>query len=53
MASAEIVVSALKDLSNNKEFDRYDETLCVDIQRRLDSKLKEKNLGIGEKAIFV
>jgi hypothetical protein len=51
--SAEIVVSALKDLSNRKDLDRYDENLCVDIHKRLDSKLKEKNMSVAEKTVFV
>jgi hypothetical protein len=51
--SAELVVTALRDLSNNKELDRYDENLCADIQKRLDSKLKERNMSISEKSIFV
>jgi hypothetical protein len=51
--SAELVVTALRDLSNNKELDRYDENLCTDIQKRLDSKLKERNMSISEKSIFV
>ncbi len=35
------------------ELDRYDENLCADIQKRLDSKLKERNMSISEKSIFV
>jgi hypothetical protein len=51
--SAEIVVSTLKDLTGKPELDRYDETLCADIQKRLDSKLRERNMSISEKSIFV
>jgi len=53
MASAEIVVNALRDIKDNKELNRYDESLCRDIQQRLDSKLKENNMSISEKSIFV
>ena len=53
MASAEIVVNALKDIKDKKELDRYDENLCIDIQKRLDGKLKEENMSISEKSIFV
>ena len=53
MASAEIVVNALRDIKDKKELDRYDESLCRDIQQRLDSKLKENNMSISEKSIFV
>lgn len=53
MASAEIVVNALKDIKDNKDLDRYDEKLCMDIQQRLDGKLKENNMSISEKSIFV
>lgn len=53
MASAEVVVSALKDLQQRKELDRYDENLCADIQKRLETKLRERNMSISEKSIFV
>lgn len=53
MASAEIVVDALKDVRNKPELDRYDEKLCLDIQQKLDATLKEKNMSISEKSIFV
>ena len=53
MASAELVVNALKDLSSKPELDRYDASLCSDIQKRMDSSLKEKNLSVSEKTIFV
>jgi hypothetical protein len=53
MASAQVVVSALKDLKNSQEVDRYNESLCNEIQSRLDSKLNEKNLSIADKALFV
>ncbi len=53
MASAELVVKSLKDLSSKPELNRYDASLCADIQKRLDSSLKEKNLSVSEKAIFV
>ena len=51
--SAEIVVSTLKDLSDKPELNRYDENLCADIQKRLDSKLRERNMSISEKSLFV
>ena len=51
--SAEIVVSTLKDFSGKPELDRYDETLCAEIQKRLDAKLKERDMSISEKSIFV
>jgi hypothetical protein len=53
MASAELVVNALKDLSSKPELNRYDASLCADIQKRMDSSLKEKNLSVSEKTIFV
>ena len=53
MASASVVVSALKDIKNSQEVDRYNESLCRDIQQRLESKLNEENLSIADKAIFV
>jgi hypothetical protein len=53
MSSAEVVVSALRDLSQKPELSRYDENLCADIQRRLDTKLRERDMSIQEKAIFV
>ena len=53
MASAELVVKSLKDLSSKPELNRYDASLCADIQQRLDSSLKEKNLSVTEKAVFV
>lgn len=53
MASAEMVVDALRDIKDKKELDRYDENLCMDIQKRLDGKLKEQNMSISEKSIFV
>jgi hypothetical protein len=53
MASAEIVVNALKDIRGKPELDRYDENLCLDIQERLDASLKEKGMSISEKSIFV
>ena len=53
MASASVVVSALKDIKNSQEVDRYNESLCRDIQQRLESKLNEQNLSIADKAIFV
>jgi hypothetical protein len=53
MASASVVVSALKGINNSQEVDRYNEGLCRDIQQRLDSKLNEQNLSIADKAIFV
>ena len=52
MANAELVVNALKDLSNKKELSRYDENVCLDIHKRLDAKLNEKNLSISEKSQF-
>ena len=51
--SAEIVVSALKDLSGRNDLDRYDENLCIDIHKRLDAKLRENNMSVTEKTIFV
>jgi hypothetical protein len=51
MASASVVVSALKDLNKSQEVDRYNEGLCRDIQQRLDSKLSD--LSIADKALFV
>lgn len=53
MSSAEIVVNALKDVRNKPELDRYDENLCLDIQQKLDASLKEQNMSISEKSIFV
>jgi hypothetical protein len=49
--SAEIVVNALRDIKDKKELDRYDENLCIDIQKRLDSKLQD--MSISEKSVFV
>jgi hypothetical protein len=51
--SAEIVVSALKDLTNRKDLDKYDENLCLDIHKRLDAKIKENNMSVTEKTVFV
>ena len=51
--SAEIVVSSLKDLAGKPELDRYDSGVCSDIYKRLDSKLKEADMSISEKSIFV
>jgi hypothetical protein len=51
--SAVIVVDALKDLANNKNLDRYDEHLCSDIKKRLDTKLREENYSIDERTEFV
>lgn len=53
MASADLIVSSLKDLSKNKELDRYDANLCADISKRLEAKLNESNLSVSEKAKFV
>jgi hypothetical protein len=53
MSSAQVVVNALKDVVNRKDLDRYDENLCADIQQRLDSKLKESNMTVSERTIFV
>ena len=50
---ANLVVEALKDLSSNKELDRYDASLCADIQKRMDSQIKEKNMSVTEKTVFV
>ncbi len=51
--SATIVVNALKDLTNNRNLDHYDESLCTDIKKRLNSKLKEENYSIDERVEFV
>lgn len=53
MASAEVVVSTVKELKNVPQLDRYDENLCADIQKKLDQKLREKEMSISEKALFV
>ena len=50
MASAQVVVSALKDLKG-PEVDRYNESLCVEIQQRLDSKLSD--LSMPDRTKFV
>ena len=51
MASADVIVSALRDMPKNAALDRYDESVCNDIKDRLDSKLKD--LSITERALFV
>jgi hypothetical protein len=51
--SAAIVVNALKDLTNNKNLDHYDENLCADIKSRLDSKLREEKYSIDDRVEFV
>ena len=53
MSSAELVISALRDIKDKKELDRYDENLCADIQKRLEGKIKEQNMSISEKTVFV
>jgi hypothetical protein len=53
MSSAQVVVNALKDVVNRKDLDRYDENLCADIHQRLDSKLRESNMTVGERTVFV
>jgi hypothetical protein len=51
--SAELIVTALKDLSKNPELSRYDENVCADIKKRLDAKLDEKDFSVSQKAKFV
>lgn len=53
MASAQVIVNTVKEIPNSQELNRYDESVCADIQKRLDSKLREKDLSIAEKALFV
>lgn len=53
MSSAEVVVSALKDLRGREDLNRYDEALCSDIKKRIETKLNEQNYGITDKTIFV
>jgi hypothetical protein len=53
MASPDVIVSVLKDLYKKPELSRYDESLCADIQKRLDAKLDERNLSVTEKTKFV
>ena len=51
--SAELIVSSLKELAGRKELDRYDANLCLDIRKKLDSKLNENGMSISEKSLFV
>ena len=53
MASAEFIISALKDTIGNPQFDRYDADLCSDIQKKMDSKQIENGWTIAEKTRFV
>ena len=55
MASADLIINTLKDVANNKskEFEAYNEDLCNNIKQRIDSKLREQNLSIEERSIFV
>lgn len=53
MSSAEVVVNALKDLRGREDLNRYDESLCADIKKRIEGKLSESNMSITEKTIFV
>ena len=53
MASADLIVNTLKDLSAKPGLDRYDASLCADIQKRMDTRLREKNLSVTEKTVFV
>lgn len=55
MASADLIINTLQDVANNKskEFEAYNEELCNNIKQRIDTKLREQNLSISDRALFV
>lgn len=53
MATPELIIKAVNETANNQDLSRYDENVCSDIHRKLDSKLKEQELSIADKALFV
>jgi len=52
MASPDVIIKAVNETSNNQDLSRYDENVCLAIQKKLDSNLKEKDLSISERAVF-
>ena len=53
MASPDLIFKAVNETANNQDLSRYDQNVCLDIHRKLDGKLKEQDLSIAEKSVFV
>jgi len=49
---ASTILKSLDEFRGRKELERYDEAVCNDIKKRIDTKLRESKVSVADRAKF-